>query len=76
MTGTGFSLVGKTRAGTWRLILANQGMAELLTTKGLNNWPDISVGGPGFCFPVYRWNGKSYLQHRFEYEGKRCHPNR
>jgi hypothetical protein len=76
MTGTGFSLVGKTRAGTWRLILANQGMAELLATKGLNNWPDISVGGPGFCFPVYRWNGKSYLQHRFEYEGKRCRPNR
>ena len=40
------------------------------------NWPDISVGGPGFCFPVERWNGKEYKLNRFEYEGKRCKPPR
>ena len=30
------------------------------------------MGGPGFCFPVWRWNGKAYALNRFEYEGKRC----
>jgi hypothetical protein len=47
-------------------------MAEFLKTRGADNWPDISVGGPGFCFPVVRWNGKEYKLQRFEYEGKRC----
>ena len=21
------------------------------------------IGGPGFCFPVWRWNGKQYVHH-------------
>jgi len=36
--------------------------------------PDMSVGGPGFCFPVLRWNGKAYVQNRYQYEGKACRP--
>ena len=24
-------------------------------------YPDLLVGGPGFCFPVWRWNGKEYI---------------
>jgi len=47
-----------------------------LKTRGAGGWPDILVGGPGFCFPVERWNGKAYELHRFEYEGKRCKPQR
>jgi hypothetical protein len=47
-----------------------------LKTKGKDGWPDISVGGPGFCFPVQRWNGKAYELNRCEYEGKRCKPPR
>ncbi|MFP5403517.1 MAG: hypothetical protein ACLGG2_02365 [Gammaproteobacteria bacterium] len=38
--------------------------------------PDISIGGPGFCFPVVRWNGKACALHRCEYAGKRCKPPR
>lgn len=54
------------------------GGAGLWVICGANpdGWPDISVGGPGFCFPVERWNGKEYKLHRFEYEGKRCKPPR
>jgi hypothetical protein len=52
----------------------SQGMAEFLKTKGAEGWPDISVGGPGFCFPVMRWNGKAYVVNRNEYAGKRCRP--
>lgn len=46
------------------------GGAGLWVICGANpdGWPDISVGGPGFCFPVGRWNGKKYKLHRFEYE--------
>jgi hypothetical protein len=49
-------------------------MAEFLKTRGVSQMPDMSVGGPGFCFPVLRWNGKSYERIRFEYDGKACKP--
>jgi hypothetical protein len=57
-------------------MIGGSGIPEFLRTKGAGGWPDISIGGPGFCFPVARWNGKVYAQHRFEYEGKRCTPPR
>jgi hypothetical protein len=25
------------------------------------SYPDLLIGGPGFCFPVWRWNGKEYI---------------
>jgi hypothetical protein len=73
-TGTGFSIVSKQRNGAWKLVLSGRGIPEFLGTKGADGWPDISIGGPGFCFPVLRWNGKEYKKHHFEYEGKRCKP--
>ena len=76
MTGTGYSLVSKGADGKWVLIDQNQGIPEFLATRGVGNWPDIQVGGPGFCFPVVRWNGKAYVINRHEYEGKRCTPPR
>jgi hypothetical protein len=73
---TGFALLSKQTDGSWRKITNDAGVPEFLTTKGVGGWPDISVGGPGFCFPVQRWNGKAYLLNRFAYEGKACRPNR
>ncbi len=29
-------------------------------------YPDLLIGGPGFCFGVWRWNGKQYAHHRDE----------
>ena len=72
MTGTGFVLVSRQKAGGWRRMLATQGIATFLPTKGVAGWPDIEVGGPGFCFPVLRWNGREYVKHRMQYEGKPC----
>ncbi|CAG0959604.1 hypothetical protein MTYP_00650 [Methylophilaceae bacterium] len=74
--GMGFTLLSKQANGSWRVMTSNTGIAEFLKTHGVGGWPDISVGGPGFCFPVERWNGKEYKLHRFEYEGKRCKPAR
>lgn len=71
-TGTGFVLVSQQADGTWKRIYSATGMAAFLDTKGVGGWPDIQVGGPGFCFPVVRWNGREYTIQRHEYEGKPC----
>ncbi len=71
-TGTAFWLLSKQTSGAWKLIYSETGIPQFLKTKGVGGWPDISVGGPGFCFPVMRWNGKAYALHRNEYEGRRC----
>jgi hypothetical protein len=71
--GTSFVLLAGQPKGKWRKMLGSIGMAEVLDQRrGANNWPDISVGGPGFCFPVLRWNGRAYVNHRREYLGKPC----
>jgi hypothetical protein len=73
-TGTAFWLLAGQPGGKWKLMLRSVGMAGVLKTRGVARWPDISIGGPGFCFPVMRWNGMAYRHHRFEYDGKRCRP--
>lgn len=73
-TGTGFSIVSQQPSGNWKLVMSSLGIPEFLTTKGVDGWPDILIGGPGFCFPVMRWNGQEYKQHHFEYDGKSCNP--
>lgn len=73
--GTGYGLLSKQANGGWKLMDEGNGIPEFLKTRGKDGWPDISVGGPGFCFPVLRWNGSTYDVHRHEYEGKACKPN-
>ena len=75
-TGMAFQLLSKQPDGGWLVITSNTGIPEFLKSKGIGGWPDISIGGPGFCFPVQRWNGKAYTLNRHEYEGKRCKPPR
>ncbi len=74
--GMGFMLLSKQGNGGWLKITSDAGIPEFLSTKGVGGWPDISVGGPGFCFPVQRWNGKAYVLNRFAYQGRTCRPNR
>jgi hypothetical protein len=73
-TGTHFWLLSKQANGSWIRMHDETAMPDFLATKGAGGWPDIQMGGPGFCFPVWRWNGKAYALNRFEYEGKRCKP--
>ena len=74
MTAQAFWLVSKRADGNWKLMAGGPGIAEFLKTKGVDGWPDLSIGGPGFCFPVERWNGREYKLQRHEYEGKPCKP--
>jgi hypothetical protein len=74
MTGMHFWLLSKQANGSWKRIHDETAMPDFLATKGAGGWPDISLGGPGFCFPIWRWNGKAYALNRTEYEGKPCKP--
>ena len=64
--------MSKQSSGSWKLMTDGPGIPEFLKIKGSGGWPDILVGGPGFCFPAERFNGKDYKTHRREYEGKAC----
>lgn len=75
-TGVGYAVVSKLASGGWRLMSQGPGMAMFLDSRGADGWPDLQVGGPGFCFPVERWDGKQYALNRFEYDGKSCSPPR
>lgn len=73
-TEAGFDLVSQQANGIWRLMASGSGVPIVLARRGVGGWPDIAIGGPGFCFPVERWNGREYRRHRYEYEGKACRP--
>lgn len=73
-TGTGYVIVGKQADGSWKRIAQGPGIVTVLASKSRDGWADIEIGGPGFCFPVQRWNGRAYGVVRHEYEGKACRP--
>jgi hypothetical protein len=73
-TGTGFVLLTRQAKGRWTKLHASPGIAEFLPARGVGKMPDLSIGGPGFCFAVMRWNGRAYVRNRWEYDGKACRP--
>jgi hypothetical protein len=74
-TGVGYYLVSQQKNGKWKTIFENAGIPTFLKSTGKDGWPDIENGGPGLCFAVYRWDGKSYEVNRYEYQGKACSLN-
>lgn len=63
-TGSSIILYIKNAAGVYAPQLGFPGMPpDVLSTSNLG-YPDLLVGGPGFEFPVFRWNGKAYNNHR------------
>lgn len=66
MAGTSVALFVKSEAGGYRLNLGVPGtIAETLASKS-HGHPDLLIGGPGFCFAVWRWNGREYAHLRNE----------
>jgi hypothetical protein len=64
MAGGELSLLIKDKQGRWQSNLGfPAGGYKLLSTKN-KGYPDIEIGGPGFCFPVWRWNGRAYAIHK------------
>ena len=70
-TEAGFVLLTRSAAGKWTRLHNSPGIPNFLKTR-VNGWPELEVGGPGFCFPVLRWTGKTYANHRQHYKGKPC----
>ncbi len=47
--------------GAWGNIWQNRGGAAIVLPTQHNNGNDIADGGPGFSFPVWQWNGTTYV---------------
>ena len=67
----GFVLLSKSADGQWRRLHGSAGVPRFLATSS-GGWPELEVGGPGFCFPVLRWNGREFVEARRAYQGKSC----
>ncbi len=66
MAGSSVLLFIKDSAGTYQPNLGfPAASAEPQSTSHLG-YPDLLIGGPGFCFPVWRWDGKEYQHLRQE----------
>lgn len=61
--GTSSMLFIKDDAGNYK---AHLGIPGSLTFINLGSFifPDIVIGRPGYGYPVYRWDGSSYIQHK------------
>jgi hypothetical protein len=60
MTGSSVMLFIKNSAGAFSSNFGFPGAsADPQPTSNLG-YPDLLIGGPGFCFPVWRWDGKEY----------------
>lgn len=47
--------------GAWSNIYMNRGGPMIILSARHNNANDLADGGPGFSFPVWQWNGATYI---------------
>lgn len=64
--GASVVLFIKDAAGKYQTNLGFPGVTADPQAEKSKGYPDLLIGGPGFCFPVWRWNGKAYDFHRSE----------
>ena len=57
-TGLAYNHVSKQANGRWKFFTNGTGTLFFWATRSKDVWTDIGLGGPGFCFPVMRWNGR------------------
>lgn len=58
--GIGVFLFTQTAPGRWQSHNLGAGMVVVQTTRHMG-YADVMIGGPGFCHPVLRWDGKTYV---------------
>lgn len=63
-TGTSIALFIKNSSGVYQNHLGFPGMLPDVLGTVNQGYPDLLIGGPGFEYPVLRWNGKTYAHHR------------
>ncbi len=52
-------LVKNSKTGNYDSNLGFPGVVQILKTR-TNGYRDLLIGGPGFEFPLYKWDGKKY----------------
>ena len=67
-TEQGFVIVTRDAGGAWRKFYNSPGIPSFQAARGVGGWPDVEVGGPGFCHPVMRWTGSDYATIRWRAE--------
>ena len=63
MAGVHMNLYIRGADGRWQPQFGFPGIYNVLKTRN-KGFPDIEIGGPGNCFPVWRWNGSAYAIYR------------
>jgi hypothetical protein len=63
-TGQSIVVFVKDASGKYQRQLGFPGTVPDALPAATNKYPDLVIGGPGFEFPVWRWNGKEYALHR------------
>lgn len=59
-TGSSIALFIKDAKGVYTSQLGFPGTVPDILATANQGYPDLLIGGPGFEYPVWRWNGKSY----------------
>lgn len=59
-TGQGVALFIKNSAGVYEQQEEVAGGIAVILEGPSSGYPQLVIAGPGFEFPLYRWNGKSY----------------
>lgn len=59
-TGRSISLFIKDDSGKYQYELGFPAMGYQILERGVDGYPDLMFGGPGFCFPVWAWDGSNY----------------
>ena len=60
MAGSSVALFIKDAGGKYRVNLGFPGASADPKPEKSKGYPELLIGGPGFCFPVWRWNGSEY----------------
>lgn len=63
-TGSSVMLFIKNSAGNYQANLGFPGTSPYALTVLNKGFPDLVIGGPGWDFPVWRWNGSAYAFNR------------
>lgn len=63
MDGSTITLWIKDAAGNYAMNLGFPGGGWTVMETSNMGYPDLAIGGAGFCEAVWRWDGTSYRQH-------------
>ena len=64
--GTSVTVFRRAPSGGYEPVLGLPGMIAEVREAANIAYPDLLVGGPGFCFGLWRWDGEQYAHFRNE----------